>query len=79
MKKFLIAILALLTIFCLVACNNNTSLIACPKCGYENSNGAKFCSGCGKPLPGLKSHCPKCGKELDSGAKFCSGCGHQMF
>ena len=51
----------------------------CPNCGASYGPNDKFCSGCGKPLPGLKAHCPKCGKELDSGAKFCSGCGNQMF
>ena len=49
MKKTLIAVIVLLTLLCLVACNN-TSSIACPKCGYENTSGVKFCSDCGASM-----------------------------
>ena len=46
MKKILISILVLLTMFCFVACNE-ANTITCPECGYENSSGVKFCSDCG--------------------------------
>lgn len=49
MKKVLIVFLVFLNLVCFVSCNN-TSLIVCPKCGYENSNDAKFCSDCGAAL-----------------------------
>ena len=49
MKKILIAVIVLLTLLCSVACNN-TSSIACPKCGYENTSGVKFCSDCGASM-----------------------------
>lgn len=49
MKKVLIVFLTFMTLIYFVSCNN-TSLIACPKCGQGNSNGAKFCSDCGAAL-----------------------------
>ena len=49
MKKVLIVFLFFVTLVCFVSCNN-TSLIACPKCGQGNSNSAKFCSDCGAAL-----------------------------
>ena len=50
MKKILIAILALSTFFCFVACGNNSNSITCPECGYENASGVKFCSDCGAAM-----------------------------
>jgi membrane protease subunit (stomatin/prohibitin family) len=47
----------------------------CPSCGAAVTPGAKFCSGCGKPLAPAKPKCVKCGFELEPGAKFCSNCG----
>ena len=49
LKKVLIVFSIILTFAYLVSCNN-TSLLSCPKCGGENSNGAKFCSDCGAAL-----------------------------
>ena len=49
MKKILISVLVLLTLLCLVACND-TSSTACPECGYKNSSGVKFCSDCGASM-----------------------------
>jgi class 3 adenylate cyclase/tetratricopeptide (TPR) repeat protein len=47
----------------------------CPKCQFENREGAKFCLECGERLE-LK--CPKCGKELILTAKFCDECGERL-
>lgn len=49
MKRMLIVDLALLTMFCFAACSK-TNTIACPKCGYENTSGVKFCSECGAAM-----------------------------
>ena len=49
MKKILISILVLLTMFCFAACND-TNTITCQECGYENSSGVKFCSDCGASM-----------------------------
>ena len=49
MKKILMAILVVLTLFCFVACNDTNS-ITCPECGYENEGGVKFCSDCGASM-----------------------------
>lgn len=54
---------------------NNT----CPKCGKNNSNVAKFCSGCGGNLvdhPGI--YCPECGGMNFVNAKFCQECGKEF-
>ena len=47
----------------------------CPKCEFENREGAKFCLGCGERLE-LK--CPNCGKTLPLLAKFCDECGQRL-
>jgi len=44
----------------------------CPKCQFENSPKAKFCSECGTSLV---FKCPICSSESPLDAKFCSGCG----
>ena len=44
----------------------------CARCNTENSGRARFCSGCGSPLPRLCAHC---GATLLSTARFCEGCG----
>ena len=49
--------------------------IACPKCGFQNPSGAKFCQNCGASLQPQGSKCPKCGTINPPGAKFCSNCG----
>jgi class 3 adenylate cyclase/tetratricopeptide (TPR) repeat protein len=47
----------------------------CPKCEFENQEGAKFCSECGNRL---EIHCPECGKGNPLGSKFCNECGHSL-
>ena len=44
----------------------------CPKCSFENSEGAKFCVECGSKQV---IACPKCGQANSPGFKFCSECG----
>jgi class 3 adenylate cyclase/tetratricopeptide (TPR) repeat protein len=47
----------------------------CPKCQFENEEGARFCSSCGQRLELL---CPECGKSSKSGSRFCNACGHRL-
>lgn len=57
------------------AMNQPSSGDTCPECGAAVASGAKFCSGCGKPIAPKKSFCAQCGAELSAGARFCSSCG----
>jgi class 3 adenylate cyclase/tetratricopeptide (TPR) repeat protein len=47
----------------------------CPKCQFENREGAKFCLKCGEKL---EFKCPVCGKQLPSEAMFCDECGYNL-
>ena len=47
----------------------------CPKCQFENADGAKFCNECGNKL---ELTCPQCGKVNQPGSKFCNECGHNL-
>ena len=47
----------------------------CPKCQFNNPEGARFCNECGSQL---EITCPDCGKANPPGSKFCNGCGHQL-
>ena len=54
----------------------------CPKCGFENRPGARFCKQCGQPLeaptpspPPGEVQCPSCGAPNKPGARFCARCG----
>ena len=47
----------------------------CPKCLFENEEGAKFCLKCGKKL---ELNCPQCGNELPLLAEFCDECGQRL-
>jgi len=49
----------------------------CPKCQFENPNGAKFCRDCGTSLE-LDLTCPNCGSSHPQGSKFCIECGHDL-
>jgi class 3 adenylate cyclase len=47
----------------------------CPKCQFENPDGAKFCIECGDPM---EFHCPKCGVITPITGKYCLECGHKL-
>ncbi len=47
----------------------------CPKCQFDNSEGAKFCNECGHKL---ELACPKCDNVNRSESKFCDACGHDL-
>jgi class 3 adenylate cyclase/predicted ATPase len=47
----------------------------CPKCEYENNEGAKYCIECGAKL---EIECPHCSKILVASAKFCQECGQNL-
>ena len=46
--------------------------MACPACGHDNREAARFCESCGRPL---EARCSACGQSLRPGARFCDGCG----
>lgn len=50
---------------------------ACPSCGSENRQDAKFCMECGEKFfeKEDKVPCVECGALLENGAKFCMECG----
>ena len=49
----------------------------CQQCQTELMEGAKFCSGCGTPVPEpqVSPVCQQCQTELPEGARFCNECG----
>jgi predicted ATPase/class 3 adenylate cyclase len=47
----------------------------CPKCQFENREGATFCGKCGA---GLSLVCPKCNTENPPENSFCDKCGHHL-
>jgi class 3 adenylate cyclase len=47
----------------------------CPKCQFDNREGAKFCLECGEKL---EIKCPHCGKKIPLSAKFCDECGQHL-
>jgi class 3 adenylate cyclase/predicted ATPase len=46
--------------------------MACPNCGADFSESARFCSQCGSALA---LSCPSCGNSEAPGSKFCTKCG----
>jgi len=48
---------------------------ACPRCGYENDGGQRFCGSCGSKLSLI---CERCGATSPPGFRFCGGCGAQL-
>ncbi|MFA5069158.1 MAG: CsgG/HfaB family protein [Candidatus Omnitrophota bacterium] len=50
--------------------------LVCPKCGYANADGAKFCAQCGLQLQDLV--CRQCGSKLEPGSNFCPSCGAKV-
>ncbi len=49
----------------------------CPKCGYENREGAGFCGGCGQSFVDERV-CSQCGHTNPQGNRFCDKCGHPL-
>jgi class 3 adenylate cyclase/tetratricopeptide (TPR) repeat protein len=47
----------------------------CPKCQFENREGAKFCNECGYKF---ELTCPECGAANRVGSKFCDECGSKL-
>jgi class 3 adenylate cyclase/tetratricopeptide (TPR) repeat protein len=47
----------------------------CPRCQFENREGAKFCNECGHKF---EITCLKCGFNNRPGSKFCDECGHEF-
>jgi hypothetical protein len=47
----------------------------CPKCQFENREGAKFCKKCGNNLELI---CPSCGHTYQADSIFCDECGHDL-
>ena len=47
----------------------------CPKCQFENREGAKFCKKCGNKLELI---CPSCGHLYQADSIFCDECGHTL-
>jgi len=47
----------------------------CPKCQFENREGAKFCKECGV---NLEFACAACGTVYEKGSKFCDECGYSL-
>jgi hypothetical protein len=43
----------------------------CPRCGFENPEGMKFCGQCASPLG---RRCPQCGFDNPPGFAFCGQC-----
>lgn len=47
----------------------------CPHCQHDNVDDARFCGGCGRPLP---LPCPRCGRPGSPGSNYCQGCGSPL-
>jgi len=47
----------------------------CPKCQFDNREGAKFCKECGAKL---ELACPKCAAFIALDSKFCDECGYDL-
>jgi class 3 adenylate cyclase/tetratricopeptide (TPR) repeat protein len=47
----------------------------CPKCQFDNREGAKFCIECGNKL---EINCPKCSHLNPPSSKFCEECGFKL-
>lgn len=47
----------------------------CPKCQFENRDGAKFCKKCGNKIELL---CPSCKYSHQPDSTFCDECGHNL-
>jgi ribosomal protein L40E len=50
----------------------------CPKCGADNIDEARFCTGCGCKLKLTNEICEACHTENPPGANFCVNCGKSV-
>jgi DNA-directed RNA polymerase subunit RPC12/RpoP len=50
--------------------------VACPKCGIQTVQGAKFCHGCGAGMA-MITNCGGCGAKLPESGIFCPQCGYK--
>ena len=53
----------------------NLDVLRCPKCQFENREGAKFCGKCRSRLLTL---CPACSSQNSPDNVFCDECGHDL-
>ena len=56
MKKTVALLIILAVAILFVACGTNDNVIVCEHCGFENTIGSKFCSGCGKQTSDLNDN-----------------------
>ena len=49
--------------------------VKCPKCQFENREGAEFCRKCGNRM---EIACPKCNWGNLPGSNFCDKCGSPL-
>ncbi|MEM8612757.1 MAG: zinc ribbon domain-containing protein, partial [Cyanobacteria bacterium P01_H01_bin.105] len=56
---------------------NQTAMIICPNCNYQNPEAASQCEACYTPLPALVT-CSNCGASVQADASFCGQCGHSL-
>jgi hypothetical protein len=56
------------------------SIVLCPKCGFANISGTKYCGNCGNKLiqKSTTGICPNCGSQIPSNSSFCSSCGTKI-
>ena len=57
--------------------NTPAKKTVCRKCGAENPENSRFCSGCGEKLAFVQVKCG-CGASVDEGMRFCPMCGVSM-
>ena len=50
----------------------------CPKCNYNNLEGAKVCGKCRTPFKNIKKACPRCAFKNDIEDKKCQKCGYSF-
>ncbi len=58
--------------------NTPARKVNCRKCGAENPESARFCSGCGEKLAVAQVKCPACSAMVNEDMKFCPMCGVSM-
>lgn len=46
-------------------------VFSCPRCGWQNTIGQRFCTGCGNKFI---YNCPQCGSVIDPSYRFCPDC-----